>query len=189
MESKKEIKGVFYFTNNEGTQIFGEGDNVICRTEDGRRYVGSIIAVSNRYQENGETKHEEVICIGTFKDNISSSEIIKIADIASMCRIPKGDMLGYPITNEDLDRYNFINLIASLGYVKEAVMLYERMKELISLYNIPLSIMLVDVIQKADLNVDGKNEEEFTDISSKLLTAVARFFQRTTDKIKEAQIS
>lgn len=49
--------------------------------------------------------------------------------------------------------------------------------------------MLVDVIQKADLNVDGKNEEEFTDISSKLLTAVARFFQRTTDKIKEAQIS
>lgn len=188
MENRKEIRPVLEYTNDAGPQEFKEGDIVICFAKR-KIYKGTIVAFCN-YKETENADPQCSVYLDTSNNNMSRScEVINIADITFICEVPMGGLAGYPKTNENLDRDNFMNMIVGLGYDGEkADVMYKGIKGLISLYNIPLSIMLADVIQRADLNADGKSEEELIDIGNRLLTSVAGFFQATTDKIKDARI-
>ena len=188
MGNRKEIMSVLEYTNDAEPQKFKEGDIVICFAKS-KIYKGTIVAFRH-YKETENADPQCSVYLDTSKNNMSRScEVINIADITFICEVPMGGLAGYPKTNENLDRDNFINMIVGLGYDGEkADVMYKGIKGLISLYNIPLSIMLADVIQRADLNADGKSEEELIDIGNRLLTSVAGFFQATTDKIKDARI-
>ena len=141
MEYKKVNTPILEFTNEAGTQVFKGGDAVICFTEN-KIYMGTIVAFSN-YKENEDAEPQCSVYIDVSKNNIRFCEIIKIADITYMCRVPRGDMAGYPRTNENLDRNNFIDMLMGLGYDREkAELMYNGMKEFIALYNIPLSSIL-----------------------------------------------
>lgn len=189
MESKKEIRPVLKYTNEKGTQIFNEGDDIICRIEDGKRYTGRIIAFGG-CRESEETEPEYVIYLNTSNNQMNcSGEMIKVADIVYMRKVVAGDKLDYPKENESLDRDNFIDMIIGLGYDKgKAEFMYEHMKEFISLYNIPLSAILPYAIQETGLSADGKSIEEFINISNRLLDIMAHMFQSVTDVIKGKRI-
>ncbi|MDE7288421.1 MAG: hypothetical protein K2N71_02815, partial [Oscillospiraceae bacterium] len=74
------------------------------------------------------------VYIDTSKNKIRSCEIIKIADITYMCGVTRADLVGYPRTNENLDRSNFTDMIVGLGYDKEkAEFMYDGMKEFIAI--------------------------------------------------------
>ena len=188
MESKKEVKPVLKYTNKENMQTFSEGDAVICFT--GRKIcTGTIVAFCN-YKENKNAYPQCSVYIDTSRNNMSRScEIINLADITYMGKIPTDDLPDYPQPNEAQDKSNFIEMIVSLGHDKEkAEIMYKHMKELIALYNIPLSVMLICVIRETDLSAEEKNVEELIDISNKLVGVMGKVFQSVTDSIKEARI-
>lgn len=184
MEYKYEIKPVLVLTTGETTQVFKEGDAVMCRTENGGKYIGKIATIG-RYQESEEVEPENVICIHTFKDKTSySGEIIKAADIEYMCKCPLGDLLEYPRIDEKIDRDNFIKMLVGLGHDEpKAKNIYESMKQLKDLYNIPLSSMLASVIQEVDLGVDGDKQ---VDIGSMFMDVMIQVFQTTTEVIRKS---
>lgn len=188
MDCKKEIKGVLKYTDNGNTQVFSKGDSVICFTKS-KIYKGTIVAYSN-YKENEDADPQCSVYLDTSKNGMSRScEIINIADITYMCKNSADDLLGRSRIDEKQDESRFINMIMALGHDKEkAEIMYVHMKELISLYNISLSIVLAGVIQEAELSVDEKDVEELVDISNKLLEVMAEVFQSITNVIKEVRI-
>ena len=183
MESKKEIKPVLEYTAEESKQFFNEGDAVTCFA-DRKIYTGTIVAFSN-YKENEDADPQCSVYLDTSKNNMNRScEVIKLADITYMCRIPMNDFLDYPETNEDLDREAFINMFVGLGYPKETgENMYESIKGFMALYNIPLSIMLSSAVQDIKLNEDGSCQNELLEIDKKLLEAIAQLFQTITESM------
>lgn len=139
MQCKKEIESISGHTNEEGEQVFTEGDNVICRVKDGRRYMG-MIAMICRYRENADEDLQHVIYLNTSQNKMSySGMIIKTADIAHICKMSVNGALEYPQMDESLDREDFTNMIVGLGHHKEkAETIYGSMRELIALYNVHL---------------------------------------------------
>lgn len=183
---KRKIKPVLEYTNEAGTQFFGEGDAVICFTEN-KRYTGTIVAFSN-YKENENADPQCSVYLDTSKNSMSRScEIINIADITYMCGVPTGNMAGYPKTNENLDRDNFINMIVALGYDKEnAEIMYRHMEELIALYNIPLSSILASAIQEVNLCTEGMCQDELIKILYNFMDIMVERFQSVTDIVRES---
>ena len=189
MGYKNEIKPSLVFTNGETTQAFHEGDAVICRTGNGRRYIGKIATIG-RYQESAEAESENVICLHTFKDRTSySGEIIKAADIEYMCKCPLGDLLESSQIDEMPDRDSFISMFVGLGYDKpKSEIIYESMKDFKDIYNnIPLSSVLANILQEVNLNVDGDKQDELVGISSMLMSVIGTMFQSITEVIREKQ--
>ena len=188
MENRKEIKPFLEYTNDEGKQFFYEGDTVICFTES-ERYSGTIIAIRN-YKEREDSDSQFSVYLDTSKNSKNRScKIINIADITYMCKVSVNDWLGYPKTNEDLDRKNFVDMIAGLGYTKEkAEIMYNFMKKFIALYNIPLSVALSCIIKEVGVSTEEKNAEELKDISSKLINVMATVFQSITDVVKKTRV-
>lgn len=188
MENKKGIKPFLEYTNEEGTHYFSEGDAVICFT--GRKiYSGTIVAFGN-YLESEDAEPQYLVYLDTSKNNMNRScEVIKMADITYMCKAPTCVQLGYPQTNEKQDRSIFIDMIVALEHDKEkAEIIYNHMKELIELYNIPLSRLLSCAIQEIELNAGGRNTKELIDISNKLVEEMAKVFQAVTEVVKKARI-
>lgn len=185
MENKKGIKPFLEYTNEEGTHYFGEGDAVICFTER-KRYTGTIVAFSN-YKENENVEPQCSVYIDTSKNNMSRScEIINISDITYMCNATTGNMVGYPQINENQDKSNFISMVVALGHDKEkAKVMYDYMKELIALYNLPLSSILSSAIQEIDLYADGTCQNELIEIANKAMEKMLEVFQSITDSIRE----
>lgn len=186
MENKKRIKPFLEYTNEEGTQFFGEGDAVICFTES-KRYMGTIVAFSN-YKESEDAEPQCSVYLDTSKNNMSRScEIINISDITYMCNAATGNMVGYPKTNEILDRDKFVEMIVGLGYDKEkAKIMYESIKDMMKLYNIPLSSILSSAIQEIGLCKDGMCQDELIEISDKVMKIMVEVCQSVTDIIKES---
>lgn len=185
--NKKECRAFLEYINEQGKQVFGEGDYIICRVKNGNRYVGKIIAICG-YQENEEADPEYVIYLNTARNKMSySGEIIKTADIVYICKNPVDDLAGYPYTDERQDQSRFVNMIVALGHDKEkAEIMYKHMKELIALNNIPLSSALSDVIQTVKHNTVGKCQDELIEISNKLVDAMTQVFQTNTDLIRKS---
>lgn len=105
-----------------------------------------------------------------------------------MCKCPLGDLLEYPRIDEKIDRDNFINMLIGLGHDEpKAKAIYEGMKQLKDLYNIPLSSTLASVIQEVDLGVDGEEQDKQVDIGSMFMGAMVQVFQTTTEVIRERQ--
>lgn len=188
MLNRKEIRPVFEYTDGAGTHGFKEGDAVICFSGS-KIYTGTIVAFSS-YRENKDADPQCSVYIDTSRNNMNRScEVVKIEDITYMCKVPVNDWLGYPETNETLDRNNFIEMIVALGHDKEkAEIIYEHMKELIELYNIPLSRLLSCAIREIDLNAQGRSTKELIDISNKLIEVMAQLFQSLTEVLKKRRI-
>lgn len=186
MQCQKEIKATLEYTTSDGVQIINERDDVICAVKDGRRYVGRI-AMIGRYQENEETEPEDVICIHIPKGKTSyHGEIIKVADIVQICRNPAIDSYEYLKEDKEQDRSNFKSMIVGLGYSEEkAEIIYESLKDIINIYNVPLSPFLGNAIRTADLSMDGACQEELIEVSNKVLGALVEMFDATTDLMKE----
>lgn len=185
MEDRKEIKPVLEYTNDTGTQGFKEGDVVICFTES-KRYIGTIVAFGN-YIESGGTDLQGSLYLDTSKNGMSRScEVIKMADITYMCKVPASDLFDYPQTNEALDREVFTNMIVGLGYDKEkAEIMYESMREFIALYNIPLSIILYGVAWETMMSADEVCQEGLIEINKKLMARMVQMFQTITDSLRK----
>lgn len=186
MENKKRIKPFLEYTNEEGTQFFGEGDTVICFTES-KRYTGTIVAFSN-YKENEDAEPQCSVYLDTSKSNMSRScEIINISDITYMCNAATGNMVGYPKTNEILDRDKFVEMIVGLGYDKEkAEIMYESIKEMMNLYNLPLSSVLSSAMQEIDLCTNGMSQDELIEIADKFMNIMVEVLQSVTNSIRES---
>ncbi len=186
MEYKKENRPTLEYTNGDGTQTFSEGDDVICAVKDGRRYVGRI-AVIGRYQENEETEPEIAICIHVPKGKTSyHGEIIKVADITQICENPTEDSYEYLKGDKEQDRSNFISMIVGLGYSEEkAKFVYESMRDIINIYNIPLSCALGNAIRLTDLSADGACQEELIEVSDRLLKIMVRLLDAVNNSVKE----
>lgn len=186
MENRNEIKPYLEYTNEEGKQFFYVGDHIICRTEDERRYIGRIVTIC-RYQESEGTEPEGVIYLNTSQNKMSySGEIIKIADITYICKNP-GNLHSYPYIDKKQDQSRFINMIVALGHGEEnAEIMYRHMKELIALYNIPLSSILSSAIQEIGLCNDGMCQNELIEIADKAMRKMLEVLQSVTDSIKES---
>lgn len=186
MDYKKGIKPVLEYTNEEGTHFFGEGDTVICFTES-KRYTGTIVAFSN-YKENEDAEPQCSVYLDTSKSNMSRScESINISDITYMCNAATGNMVGYPKTNEILDRDKFVEMIVGLGYDKEkAEIMYESIKEMMNLYNLPLSSVLSSAMQEIDLCTNEKFQDKQIEIFYKFMDIMVEKFQSVTDIIRES---
>ena len=186
MEYKKENKPTLEYTNADGTHICNEGDDVICAVKDGRRYIGRIAAIG-KYQENEETEPEDVICIHVPESKTSyHGEIIKVADIAQICRNPAIDSYEYLKADEEQDRSNFISMIVGLGYSEEkAKIVYESMRDIINIYNIPLSCALGGAIRLANLSMDGACQEELIEVSNRLLDIVVKQLDAVNNSVRE----
>lgn len=84
------------FTDKDGTQVFSEGDNVVCYVANGNAYTGKITAIGT-YERDYETEPERVICLDTSKSETShSSEIIKVEDITRICGYSLYGGKGFP---------------------------------------------------------------------------------------------
>lgn len=189
MEYKYEIKPALVFTTGETTQVFHEGDAVICRTGNGRRYIGKI-AMIGKYQEDEESEPQYAICIHTSKNRASySGEIIKTTDIEYMCTFLSNDLLEYSRIDEKIDRDNFIKMLVGLGHDEsKAKIIYESMKDLKEIYsNIQLSTVLASIIQEVNLSADRNKQDELVGISSILMWQVGELFQGITNNIREKQ--
>ena len=186
MEYKKETKATLEHKNVDGTHICNEGDDVICAVKDGRRYIGRIAAIG-KYQENEETEPEDVICIHMPKGKTSyNGEIIKVADIAQICGNPAIDSYAYLKADKEQDRSNFISMIVGLGYSEEkAEFIYDSLKDIINIYNIPLSCALGDAVRLANLSVDGTCQEELIEITNKLLDIVVNLLDAINKSVRE----
>ena len=186
MEYKKETKATLEYKNVDGTHICNEGDDVICAVKDGRRYIGRIAAIG-KYQENEETEPEDVICIHMPKGKTSyNGEIIKVADIAQICGNPAIDSYEYLKADKEQDRSNFISMIVGLGYSEEkAEFIYDSLKDIINIYNIPLSCALGDAVRLANLSVDGTCQEELIEITNKLLDIVVNLLDAINKSVRE----
>ena len=186
MQYKKEIKPTLEYKNVDGTHICNEGDDVSCTVRDGRRYIGRISAIG-RYQENEETEPENAICIHMPKGKTSyHGEIIKVADIAQICRNPAIDSYEYLKADKEQDRSNFISMIVGLGYSEEkAKIAYESIRDILDIYNIPLSCALGDAIRLANLSVDGTSQEELIEITNKLLDIVVNLLDAINKSVRE----
>ena len=186
MEYKKQIKPTLEYTNADGTHICNEGDDVICAVKDGRRYIGRIAAIG-KYQENEETEPEDVICIHVPEGKTSyHGEIVKIADITQICGNPAIDSYEYLKADKEQDRNNFISMIVGLGYSEEkAKIAYESMRDIINIYNIPLSCALGGAIRLANLSMDGACQEELIEVSNRLLDIVVKQLDAVNNSVKE----
>lgn len=186
MQCEKEIESISGQTNEEEVQVFTEGDNVICRVKDGRRYKG-MIAIICRYRENEDEDMQHVIYLNTSQNKMSySGEIIKAEDIAYMCRVPVNDLLEYPHINESLDREAFANMIIGLGYEREkAEIMYGSMRKLIALYNVPLASILASVIREIELDTDIRDQNELFKVNNRLMCILAQAFERITKSVRE----
>lgn len=187
MEYKKQIKPTLEYTNADGTHICNEGDDVICTVKDGRRYIGRIATIG-KYQENEETEPEDVICIHVPKGKTSyHGEIIKVADIAQICNNPTKDSYEYLKADKEQDRSNFISMIIGLGYSEEkAKIAYESMRDIIDIYDVPLSCALGCAIRLTDLNVDGACQEELIEIGNKFMGIMVELFDTITDSLRKS---
>ena len=187
MEYKKQIKPTLESTNADGTHIYNEGDDVICAVKDGRRYIGRIAAIG-KYQENEETEPEDVICIHVPEGKTSyHGEIIKVADIAQICRNPAIDSYEYLKADEEQDRSNFISMIVGLGYSEEqGKITYDGMRDIIDIYNIPLSFVLGNAIRFADLSVGGACQEELIEIGNKFMGIMVELFDAITASLRKS---
>lgn len=186
MKYNKESKASLEYIDEKGKQSLHERDYIICRTKDGKRYIGKI-AMIGRYQENEETEPEDVICIHIPKGKTSyHGEIIKVADIAQICRNPAIDSYEYFKEDKERDRSNFKSMIIGLGYSEEkAEFIYDSLKDIINIYNVPLSPFLGSVIQSVDLSMGEASQEELIEVSNKVLGALVKMFDVTTDLMKE----
>lgn len=186
MQCKKEIESISGHTNEEGAQVFTEGDNVVCRVKDGRRYKG-MIAMICRYQENADEGPKHVVYLNTSQNKMSySGEIIKAEDIAYMCRVPVNDLLEYPQTDEALDKDAFTSMIIGLGYDKEkAEAMYGSMRKFVALYNVPLASILASVIRELELDADIKDQNELFKVNNRLMCILVQAFERITKSVME----
>lgn len=186
MQYKKEIKPTLEYKNVDGTHICNEGDDVICAVKDGRRYIGRIAAIG-KYQENEETEPEDVICIHMPKGKTSyNGEIIKVADIAQICGNPTIDSYEYLRADKEQDRSNFISMIIGLGYSEEkAKIAYECIRDILDIYNIPLSCALGGAIRLANLSVDGACQEELIEVSNRLLDIVVNLLDAVNNSVRK----
>lgn len=74
------------FTDKDETQIFHEGDNVVCYVGDKNIFAGKILSIGT-HQKNKNTEPERVICIDTSKSETSySAEMIRVRDITYISR-------------------------------------------------------------------------------------------------------
>lgn len=186
MENKKRIEPVLEYTNEESTQFFGEGDAVICFTES-KRYTGTIVAFSN-YKENEDAEPQCSVYLDTSKNNMSRTcEIINISDITYMCNATMGNRVGYPQINEQQDKSNFISMIVALGYDREyAGNMYKNMKNIVNLYNLPLSVILTSAIQEVNLCTDDNFQKKPIEILYKFMDRMVKRFQTATDIVRES---
>lgn len=185
MENKKESKPFLEYTNEAGKQFFCEGDAVICFTIN-KRYTGTIVAFSH-YKESEDAEPQYSVYLDTSKNNMSRScEIINISDITYMCNVTTGNMVGYPQINEQQDRNSFISMVVALRHDKEkAKVMYDCMKEMMNLYNLPLSLILSSALQEIDLYADGTCQNELIEIAKKAMGKMLEVFQSITDSIRE----
>ena len=97
------------------------------------------------------------------------------------------DMVGYPNIKEKKDKDTFIDMFVCLGYERErAEDIYNIiMKNIISLYNVPLSLVLTCVVQEIISKQTDKGQEELIYIIDRCMDIIARWFQSTTDIIKK----
>lgn len=188
MENMKEIRPVLEYTDDAGTRGFKEGDAVICFTES-RIHIGTIVAFSS-YKENEDADPQCSVYLDTSRNNMSRScEVVRTADITYICRIPAGDMAGYPRTDGDMDRRRFMDIAAGLGCEREkADAMYDDIQGIIDLYRIPLSTVLFCAIQEAGSGAEGKKDDEYADIANRFLGIMAGLFQSVTDSIKGIHI-
>lgn len=186
MENKKESRPVLKYTNEDEEQSLFGGDHIICRTKDGERYIGRIVTIC-RYRENKETEPEDVIYLNTSQNKMSySGEIIKVADITYICKIPANHLFGYPHIDEKQDKSVFINMIVGLGYdEKIARDMHENIKELIALYNVPLSSILSIVIHEIGQDKGGWSQNELINIYNKLIGTMVKVFQDSNDSLRK----
>ncbi len=186
MEYKKENRPVLKYTNGAYEQGFRQGDAVICFTE-GKRHIGTIVAFG-KYIEGEGADSQGSLYLDTSKNGMSRScEVIKMADITYMCKVPASDLFDYPQTNEALDREFFMNMLVGLGYDKErAEIMYESMREFIVLYNIPLSTILYGAVQEAMMNADEACQDGLIEINKKFMARVVQMFQAITDSLRRS---
>lgn len=86
MDYKVDFGLSIKFADKDGTQIFHEGDNVVCCVGDKNIFAGKIISIGN-HQKNKNVEPERVICIDTSKSETSySTEMIRVRDITYISR-------------------------------------------------------------------------------------------------------
>lgn len=187
MKCNVEVKANLEYKNDAGTQVFLAGDDVICSTNNGRRYVGKIVTIG-AYQKDKETESEPVVYINISNKTNCSVEPVKVADITCICKNPLNDIIGFPMINREKDEDIFIHMIVGLGYDREcAKVMYDSMKGIISLYNIPFSSILANVIQEIDFSVADKSQKELIDIANKCMTMLINIFQTITNMLKKKE--
>ena len=78
-------------------------------------------------------------------------------------------------------------MIVTLGHDEEkAEIMYRHMKELIALYNIPLSSILSSAIQEIDLCTNGMCQNELIEIANKVMGIMIEGLQSVTAIIRES---
>lgn len=182
------MKTTLQYTNEEKTEFFVEGDNIICCLESGKRYIGRIGRIGT-YQKDEKSEPETAIYIETSKDKTGSSgELVMAGDITYICKVPL-NVIDYPKINEEKDRNQFISMLIGLGIHKErAEAVHKSIKDIVYLYNVPLSAALAGAIQEvANPNTDKRCQEELDAIGDRFISAIVKVFQSITDSIKTRQ--
>lgn len=112
MDYKVDFGVNIKFMDKDGTQIFHEGDNVVCYVGDGNAYVGKITEIGTCRQDNN-SEPERVICLDTSKGKTSySCEIIRTEDITYICRYPLCGDNGFP----DVEKAEFCIEVTNKWY-------------------------------------------------------------------------
>lgn len=94
-------------------------------------------------------------------------------------------MVGYPNLDEEQDKSNFINMFVWLGYEKErAESIYGSMKNIINLFNVPLSSILECVVREVNIVQTYDKHEKLINISNRCMDIMADIFQYIIDDVK-----
>ena len=177
MEVAVEVKTSLKFINNGSSQMFIEGDFVLCCIKTDKRYMGKIVSI-NEYQ----LEQEKVIIIEMFD---KSTEIVKVNDIMHLCKMPVNDFMNFPLIDERKDMDSFVNMLVATGTKKEgAERVYEAMRKIADLYNIPFSTILSEVICKTGVD-NIRTQKDGLKIINQCMAIAIESFQNTTNILKK----
>lgn len=181
MKFNTEIRTSLRYINEDETQLFTEEDYVICCTKNKKRYIGKIVSI-DEYQLEYDTTLETVIIIEMFD---KSTKIVKVSDTTYLCKVPVNDFMNFPLIDERKDMDSFLNMFVALGMKKEgAEKVYETMREIANLYNIPFSTILSEVICK--IGADNiRTEKDSLNVINQCMVIAVEAFQNTTDMLRK----
>lgn len=203
MNVNYEVGRNIKFTDENGTRMFYEGDEIICCLRDNIRFEGKIELIGE-YTEEKQTEPELAMYLDTSKSKTSrSGEIIKLADVTYICKNPLAENRDNFESKEESDKNTFVNVLTSLGYDKQkSENVYNIMKNVIKLYNIPINkataCAVYAIENKCDIKVPLKDmcdidfdklentANELTEVARECSAMSVKTFENLINIYKEA---